>query len=39
VAAGYCDTCWQILQRQEHSSESMADTPATEHEERQDQQI
>jgi Fe2+ or Zn2+ uptake regulation protein len=30
VAAGYCDTCWQILRQQEHSLEDTAQTPEAE---------
>lgn len=42
VAAGYCDACWQILQQQEHSPdslESVSETPETEHQEGQGQKI
>src|SRR5438445_4188184 len=39
VAAGYCDTCWQILQQQESSSQDASQTPEAESQERQGQQI
>jgi Fe2+ or Zn2+ uptake regulation protein len=39
VAAGYCDSCWQLLQRQEHSLESISETPENERQSRQGQQI